>query len=65
MNRFGLLPGSLQEQNGVFPFINTRGKYSSTQGRESTQQGVTMAPTCLEADFYCGSTVLSNNGFET
>lgn len=64
MNRFELLPGSLQQQNGVFSFINTGSKYFSVQGRESTQRGVAVSPACPEADLHCWSAVLSNHGFE-
>lgn len=64
MNRFELLPGSLQEQNGVFPFINTRGEYFSVQGRESTQQGVTVSPARPQANLHCRSAVLGRQGFE-
>lgn len=65
MNTFELLPGSLQEQNGVFPFINTRGKYFGIQGRQSTQQGVAMAPTGPETDLHSCRAVLSDHGFKT
>lgn len=65
MNTFELLPGSLQEQNGVLPFINTRGKYFGVQGRQSTQQRVAMAPAGPETDLHSCSAVLSDHSFKT